>query len=450
MPNQRETWGSRFGFIMATAGFAVGLGNIWRFPYVVGQNGGGAFLLLYIAFAILIGIPLFTAEMSLGRKTQLTPIAGMMKLTGKPTSVWNLIGWLGVATAVLLTSYYVMLIAWITAYFMMIIVGPGMSASPDETRAVYTAFVARPLPVMAYTFVVVTVIAVLVGRGLQKGIERVAKLVMPVAAALLIVLAIRALTFPGAREGLAWYLKPDFSALDGSAVLAALGQAFYSIGIGMAATFAYGSYLHPEKSDVPGNAAIVVAFDTSMAFLAGLVIFPALFAFGMEPDSGPGLLFITMPALFARMPAGEIFGASFFFLMIIAGLTSQIAIFEVMAGSLRDSLGWRRTKAVWVTAVGTLALSVPVILSQGPWSNIRVFDKDLFGLADWVSGNVMLTLGAFLISLYVAFVWGWERFRDETNVGSGRVKVGAWWAPFVRYLIPVAVAIVLLVGLGII
>ena len=449
MPIQRETWGSRFGFIMATAGFAVGLGNIWRFPYIVGQNGGGAFLLVYVAFAILIGIPLFTAEMSLGRKTQLTPIAGMRKLTGKPTSVWNLIGWLGVATAIVLTSYYVMLIAWITAYFVRILVGPAMSASPDETRALYEAFVARPLPVLAYTFVVVTVMAVLVGRGLHKGIERVAKIVMPVAVVLLILLAVRSLTFPGARAGLVWYLKPDFAALDGSAVLAALGQAFYSIGIGMAATFAYGSYLSPEKSDVPGSAAIVVAFDTSMAFLAGLVIFPALFAFGMEPDSGPGLLFITMPALFARMPAGELFGASFFFLMIIAGLTSQIALFEVMTASLRDSLGWRRTKAVWVTAVGTFALSVPIILSQGPWSHIRLFDKDLFGLADWLSGNIMLTLGAFLISLYVALVWGWERFRDETNVGSGRVKVGALWAPFVRYLIPVAVAIVLLVGLGV-
>ena len=434
---------------MATAGFAVGLGNIWRFPYVAGQNGGGAFLMLYVVFAVVIGIPLFTAEMSLGRKAQLSPIAGMMRLTGKRASPWNLIGWLGVATAVVLTSYYVMLIGWITAYFVMVVTGQPMGSSPEETRAAYQTFVSRPGPVMAYTLLVVVVMATLVGRGLHKGIEQVAKLAMPVAVVLLIVLAIRSVTLPGAGAGLAWYLKPNFSALDGSAVLAALGQAFFSIGIGMAAAFAYGSYLHPTESDVPGNAAIVVAIDTSVAFLAGLVIFPALFAFGMEPDSGPGLLFITMPALFARMPAGELFGAGFFFLLVIAGLTSQIALFEVMTASLCDSLGLRRTKAVWITAVGTFALSVPAILSQGPWSHIRAFGKDLFALADTLSGNFMLTAGGFVIALYIAVGWGWERFRDETNVGSGRVKIGPSWKPLVRYLIPAGVGIVLLVGLGV-
>ena len=433
---------------MATAGFAVGLGNIWRFPYVAGQNGGAAFLIVYLVFAIVIGIPLMTAEMSLGRKSQLSPIAGMRKLTGSATSPWNLIGWLGVLTALLIQAYYVMLIAWIVGYFVMISTGQLAGASPQQLQTAYDSFVSSPLPVLGYELALVTFMGVALTRGLTKGVELIAKFAMPLLVALLLLLMVRSITFPGAAEGLAWYLKPDFSKITGSTVLAALGQSFLSIGIGMAGTFAFGSYLDARRSDVPGNAVIVVAFDTSVAFIAGLVIFPALFAFGIAPDSGPGLLFVTMPNLFEQMPAGQLFGMMFFFLIILAGITSAIALFEALSATVADSLELDRTRSVIITLASVFALSVPIVLSQGPWSHIQIGGRDLFALTDHITGNYMLAMGGLLIALYVAVKWGWSSFRDETNVGSGRIKVNPMWMPFVRFVIPTAVALVLLAGFG--
>jgi NSS family neurotransmitter:Na+ symporter len=444
----RERWSSRFGFVMATAGFAVGLGNIWRFPYLAGENGGAAFLIVYLAFATLIGIPLMTSEISLGRKSQLSPIAGMGKLTGKATSPWNLIGWMGVTTALLIQSYYIMLVAWIVGYLVMMATGQFAGASPEQIQSVYSAFVSRPLPVLGYSLLLVTLLGIVLARGLTRGVERVAKIAMPLLLVLLLLLVLRSLTLPGAGEGLSWYLKPDFSKLSGSTLLAALGQAFYSIGIGMAAAFGFGSYLHAQRSDVPGNAVLVVAFDTGVAFIAGLVIFPALFAFGIPPDSGPGLLFVTMPNLFGQMPAGQLLGTAFFFLVTLAAVTSAIALFEVLSKTLSDSLHLGRTVSVVITVGAVYVLSVPIVLSQGPWSHMRVFGRDLFGITDHVTGTYMLAIGGLLTALYVATVWGWASFRDETNIGSGPIKVNASWMPFVRLIIPVAVGLVLLSGLA--
>ena len=349
MTTGRDHWSSRFGFVMATAGFSVGLGNIWRFPYVAGENGGAAFLVVYLAFAILIGIPLMTSEISLGRKSQLSPIAGMAKLTGKAASPWNLIGWLGVLTALLIQSYYVMLLSWIVGYLVMIATGQFAGASPEQIQSAYDGFVSRPLPVLGYNLLLVTLMGFVLARGLTKGVERVAKIAMPLLFVLLLLLVVRSVTFPGASEGLLWYLKPDFSKLTGSSLLVALGQAFYSIGIGMAGAFGFGSYLDARRSDVPGNAALVVGFDTAVAFIAGLVIFPALFAFGIAPDSGPGLLFVTMPNLFGQMPAGQLFGLTFFFLVTLAAVTSALTLFEVLSATLSDAFHLSRRTAVGIT-----------------------------------------------------------------------------------------------------
>lgn len=449
-PPARERWSSRVGFILTTAGFSVGLGNIWRFPYLAGENGGGAFLVVYVAIAILIGIPLMTAELSLGRRSRLTPIAGMRKLTGSRTSPWNLIGWLGVAAAVLITSYYVMLIAWLAAYFVMFLGGGGgLGQTPVETREAFDAFTATPGPVIGYTALIVLLMALVVSRGVAKGIERYAKVLMPLLVVLLAALAMRAITLPGAAAGLAFYLTPDFSALTGSVVLAALGQAFFSIGIGMATAFGLGSYLDARKSDVPGNAAMVVAFDTGIAVMAGFVLFPALFAFGMDPDQGAGLLFVTMTSLFQQMPGGAVFGAAFFFLLLVAGFTSQVAVFEILVASAGDSLGMARQRAVTMCAVLSFLICIPVILSEGIWAHIRILGMDLFDFANRVSGDYMLGAVGLLISLYVVSTWGWRRFQEETNRGAGRIRVSAAWRPFVRFIIPVAVALVLLGGFGV-
>ena len=446
----RERWSGRAGFILTTAGFSVGLGNIWRFPYLVGENGGGAFLAVYVAIAVFVGIPLLTAELSLGRESRLTPIAGMARLTGSRTSPWNLIGWLGVAAAVLITSYYVMVIAWLAAYFVMFLGGGGgLGETPVETREAFSAFTATPGPVVAYAGAIVLLMALVVSRGVARGIERYAKVLMPLLVVLLAALAVRAVTLPGAAAGLAWYLTPDPSALTGSAVLAALGQAFFSIGIGMATAFGLGSYLDRTGSDVPGNAAIVVAFDTGVAVVAGFVLFPALFAFGMDPDQGAGLLFVTMTSLFQQMPGGAVFGAAFFFLLLVAGFTSQVAVFEILVASAGDSLGMARRRAVALCAALSFLLCVPVILSEGVWADVRILGMDLFDFANRVSGDYMLGAVGLLISLYVVSTWGWSRFREDTNRGAGRVRVSAAWRPFVRFIVPVAVALVLLGGLGV-
>ncbi len=443
----REHWGSRFGFIMATAGFAIGLGNIWRFPYVVGENGGAAFLVVYLAFAILIGIPLLTAEVSMGRKSQSSPIDGMARLVG-PRSPWMVFPWLGVITTFLIIANYLVLISWIAGYLGMLVTGTFPSGGSVEVQQTFDAFVRRPLPIVLGAGFIMAVCAFLVSRGLAGGLERVAKVGMPTLALLLLLLALRSLTFEGAGEGVRWYLSPDFSALDGEAVLTALGQAFYSIGVGMATAFGLGSYLDSRQSDVPGNAVLVVASDTTVAFIAGLVIFPALFAFGMAPDSGPTLLFVTMPVLFENMTGGLIFGGVFFALMIIAGLTSVIAVLEVMTAIAQDSLGWRRERAAAVFATAWFLLAIPSALSAGPLAAVQLLGRDIFGALDYMVGSYLVPLGGLVLALYVATSWGWAAFRDETNVGSGPVKVNPIWRPFVRFLIPLAVLLVFAGGLG--
>lgn len=444
---QREHWGSRFGFVMATAGFAVGLGNIWRFPYVAGENGGAAFLMVYLAFAVLIGIPLLTAEISLGRKSQLSPIAGMARIVGR-RSPWMVFVWLGVVTTFLIIANYLVLLSWIAGYLGMVLTGSFPSGTTAEVEATFGAFTSSPIPVAAYAGFLMLISAFLVSQGLTGGLERVAKIAMPTLLAMLVSLAVRSMTFSGAGAGLVWFLQPDFARLTGAAVLTALGQAFYSIGVGMATAFGLGSYLNPTGSDVPGSAALVVACDTAVAFVAGLVIFPALFAFGIAPDSGPTLLFVTMPVLFEQMPGGLLFGGAFLFLLLLAGLTTVIAVLEVMGAIAHDSLGLSRRRGVGIVATLWLLMSIPVILSQGPWSHIQIFGRDLFGALDFVVGSFLVPIGGLILALYVASSWGWPAFRDETNLGSGPVKVNFTWRPFVQFIIPTAVALVLLGGLA--
>ncbi len=444
----RENWGSRFGFLMATAGFSIGLGTIWRFPYLLGQNGGGAFLAVYLVLAVFIGIPLFTAEISLGRKTQLTPIAGMRKLVGGRKSLWTLIGWLGVLAAFLIMSYYQLLMGWIVAYFVKTASGQFVGASTQQIQEAYTSFVSDPATVLQYTAFVVLIHGLIVTRGVQGGLEKANKWLLPLLWILLVLLAARSLTLPGAMAGVRWYLWPDPSKVTASAVLAALGQAFYSIGVGMAAAFVYGSYMDPADSDVPGGATLVVVALTITAVIAGLAIFPALFAFGLEPNGGPGLVFVTMTNLFARIPAGPLVGGIFFFLVFLAGLTSGIALLEALAASLMDSLGLSRQLTVWGSLALIFLAGIPSALAFGPWSGVRLFGRNIFELVDFVSGNILLSAGGLLIALYTAVVWGFDAFQRETNLGARRLRVFDSWRPFVRFVVPAAVVLVLLRGLG--
>lgn len=442
----RENWGSRFGFIMATAGFAIGMGNIWRFPYITGQSGGGAFILVYLIFTVLIGIPLLTAEISLGRKAQLTPIAGMKKLAGG-SKFWISIGWVEVIAAILIMAYYLMIMGWVGVYVVEYMTGKFSSMTPEQISTNFDSLVARPGVVVAYSFGVAVIIGLILTRGLQGGVERISKIFMPMLLIFFVILAIGSNMFEGSFEGLKWYLSPDFSKINGEVILAALGQVFFSIGVGLAGGFVFGSYLDPKKSDVPGSVALVVAFDTAIAIVSGLVIFPALFAFGMEPDSGPGLLFVTMASLFSKVPYGDAVGAFFFILVFVAGLTSILGLVEAVASSFMDSFKVGRKTGVIYAVTLTFVLSIPSILSFGPWSELTIMGMDFFNFTDYLSGSIMLPLGGLLISLFVAYKWGFEKFKAETNEGSAGIKVSNAWKIFLKVLIPVVIAIILINGL---
>ncbi len=441
-----ENWGSRFGFIMATAGFAIGLGNIWRFPYLTGMDGGGAFLLVYVAICLCISAPLLMAEISLGRKTQCNPITGMRRLTRKG-SPWVLIGWFGGLASLLIMSYYLMIIGWIVAYIFKIAGGAFNTATSDQIAQTYTALISNPAEALAYTLPPAIFIGLVVTRGLANGIEKCCKIMMPLLFLLLIILAVRSVTLPGSMAGLEWYLRPDFSKITGKTLLDALGQSFFSIGVGFAAAFTYGSYLDPKNSSIPNDAALVVLFDTLIAFIAGLVIFPALFSFNMSPDAGPGLIFLTMPKLFVQIPGGIFFGLAFFILLLLAALSTGVGLLEAVVAIVLGLTPLKRKAAVWLVVLLMVLLAIPSILSQGPWSGLLLCGKNCFDLADFVSGSILLPGGALLLALYTAYVWKFHAFRNETNAYASGLKIASWLQPLVCYLIPAAVTVILIAGL---
>lgn len=444
--NEREGWGSRAGFIMAASGFAIGLGNIWRFPYVAGENGGGAFLLIYIVIVIVIGIPLFLAEAGLGRKAQSAAITGLRKLNGKG-SPWVSIGWLGAITALLVTSYYLMIMGWLFAYFFKVSIGSFQGVTSEQAAVIYEDLVSNPVAVIAYTIIPTLILGFIVSKGIKHGIEKFVKTFMPIFIVMLIILAVFSLSLPGSLEGVVWYLKPDFSQITTNTVLAALGQAFFSIGIGMAAAFTYGSYLKPKKSNLAADGVWIISLDTFIAFLSGLVIFPALFAFQMEPNSGPGLLFMTFPTLIDQMPLGTLFGLLFFFMIIIGALTTGVGLIETLADNTAELLDMKRKTSVWIVIGVTFILAIPSILSQGPWSHVRIFGMDIFGLVDYFSGNILLTLGGLLLALYVVFQWKVRNFIDDINFGTGFIRVPEASKPIITYIIPLVIAAIMISGL---
>ncbi len=443
----RENWGSRFGFIMATAGFAIGMGNIWRFPYIVGESGGGAFIIVYLILTAIIGVPLLTAEISLGRKAQLTPLEGMKKLSS-PKSFWNILGWVEILTTIIILGFYLMIMSWVTIYLKEYITGEAFLYTSETIQSHFNDIQRDPYSLIIYCALISLIMAIVAARGLQGGVELVSKIFMPVLLVMFILLAFGSNTFEGSSEGLWWYLTPNFSKITFSVILSALGQIFFSIGIALTAGFVFGSYLDRDSSDIPGSVGIVVFFDTAIAILAGLVIFPALFAFGIEPNSGPGLLFVTMASLFKEIPFGMFLGGLFFFLVFIAAFTSIIGLLEAVISTAMDSFKISRLKSVLLCVSLTFILSVPNVLGFSEWSHIQVFGMSIFGFFDFLSAKILLPLGGLLISVYVAHIWGFNKFMDETNRGSENLKVTPIWGPVMKFLIPIIILVILIYGLA--
>jgi len=442
----RGQWSSKVGFILAAAGSAIGIGNIWRFPYVVGENGGGAFVFLYIFFVVIIGLPYMYAELALGRSVQRNPVGAIDAV--KPRSPWKFTGYLGVATGVAILSFYGVIAGWITAYVYKM-----ASGSPGG----FTEFIGDPVKVLLLFAFFLFITAAIVHGGVSGGIERWSKILMPVFFVLLIGLIIYANTLEGSGKGLAFYLVPDFSKVTGKTILAALGQAFFSLSLGMGLMITYGSYLSKKENIISSGAYIAFA-DTMIAIMAGLIIFPALFAMGESPAAGPTLVFVVFPKLFAQMPAGMFVGTMFFLLLSVAALTSTISLLEVPVAYLVDEKKVSRKKIVWIMAGIVFIIGVPSALSNGAsdfFTNFgllpaRLTDADFLSQISFLSADFSLSFGAFLLSIFVGWIWGARKASEEILQGSpGFQKIQGIWVFMVRFFIPVVIFIILLNVFGI-
>jgi NSS family neurotransmitter:Na+ symporter len=441
--SSRGNWGSRVGFILAATGSAIGLGNIWRFPYVTGQNGGAAFVLLYLGCVLLIGLPILMAELSLGRKTTLNPVGAFRSLSS--SKLWPWVGYLGVATGVGILSFYLVVAGWTLGYIVRTVLHSG---------GTFGEFIQDPVSEIGYftMFLVLTVLVVM--GGVQRGIERWSKLLMPLLLLILVALIGYNLTLEGAAAGIEFYLKPDFTKIEGSTVLAALGQAFFSLSLGMGTMITYGSYLS-KKENIPFSATAVALSDTGIALLAGLMIFPALFSVGLEPSQGPALVFNVLPRVFEMMPGGTFIGVFFFILLAIAALTSTVSLLEVPVAFLVDQKKWTRRKAVGVLAVLVFVLGIPCALSQGTsdfFSNIAVFGQTgWLSIMNFIFSDLSLPIGGLCLSLFVGWVWGTRGASTEILEGATS-RGGAYlaiWRPLIRFICPAIIFIVLLNVFGV-
>lgn len=445
--SQRDQFVSKVGFILAATGSAVGLGNIWRFPFLAGKNGGGAFVLFYLVCVVVLGFGLMLAEFIIGRHTQLSSVDAFKELDKRFTFV----GVMGVLAAFIIMGYYPVVGGWSVAYVFKIILGEFSTDAVimGEIFDSLTKGVGSPI---FWTAVYMIVNIVIVAKGISTGIENASKVMLPMLFGLLIILVIRSLTLPNAMEGLKYLFVPDFSKISGEVMMAALGQAFFSLSLGMGCMITYASYLGKDENLVE-NATVVPILDTLVALLAGVVIIPATVSFGFDLDSGPGLVFVTVPAIFATMGPviGRIFGVIFFSMVVLAALTSSISLLEVVVSYLIDNRNWGRKRAVVITSIILFAICIASSLSMGIWSKYTVKGMNIFSLLDWIANNILLPLGGIFITLFVGWFWDRDKVKAEvTNNGTVKFSLFNVWIFLCRFVIPIIIALVLLRGIGII
>lgn len=446
--NKRGSFGSKFGVIAATAGSAIGLGNIWRFPYITGENGGAAFILMYVGFVLLIGIPVMLSELSIGRMTQKNPF-GAFKLL-QPKKKWWIIGVIGIASAFMINSFYCVIAGWTLEYLVKAITNQFHSKDATEISTMLNTFQTNSWRPLFWTVAFVALTGSVVLAGIEKGIEKSTKILMPLLFILLIILDIRALTLPNGSEGLTFLFKPDFSKINGTSVLMALGQAFFSLSIGMGTLITYGSYI--KKTDNLGTSALAVAFsDTLVAILAGIAIFPAVFAFGISPAAGPDLVFLSLPNIFSQMAGGYVFAIFFFALLVVAALTSTISILEVVVAYFTEELKMKRKAATLVASIGIAVLGILCSLSLNKVPSLSIAGKTLFGHVEHISSNIFLPVGGLLIVIFVGWFFGKSVFKAElSSGGSFKVRYFPILYFLVKFIAPIAIAFVFLNGLGLI
>ena len=431
---------------MAAAGGAVGLGNIWRYPYMVGQNGGGAFLLVNMFFVLAIGIPLMMTEFVIGRRSQRNVVGAYKKLERKKG--WATIGYFGILAAMLIYAFYSVVAGWTLDYIVMACSNQLSGLSPAEVSETFASFTSDSFWPVFYQLMFLTLTALVITFGVQKGIEKVSKILMPVLFILLLLMCVRSLTLPSAKEGLSFLFHPDFSKLTGAGILGALGQSFFSLSLGMGAMVTYGSYIRKEDSLFKTSVWISVC-DLLVAILAGVVIFPAVFSFGMDPAGGPQLVYVVLPNVFNSMPMGAVFAAIFFVLLGIAALTSTISLQEIVVAFMVEELHWNRRKSSIISMLVIFFIGMFCALSFGPLSNVKLFDRTIFDLFDLITASYLMPIGALAMTIFLGWFYPKVEVKDEiTNGGTLKGKFFELYYFILRYVAPLALIVIIISGIA--
>lgn len=443
---KRATFGSKIGVILATVGCAVGLGNIWRFPYMLGENGGAAFLLVYISCILFLGIPVMITEFFIGRYSRKNA-AGAFKVMA-PGTKWSVIGYNGVAAAFLILGYYAVVSGWTLEYIVQAFSGSLEGKNATDFADEFTAFSTGVFRPILWTVVFIALTHIIIVSGVKEGIERASKVMMPMLFLILIALCVRSITLPGASEGLTFLFNPDFSKIDSSVVLSAMGQAFFSLSIGMGCLITYASYFG-KQTNLQTTALQVTILDTLVAVLAGIMIFPAVFSFGIEPTTGPELVFITLPNVFEQLPFGNIWSFVFFVLLALAALTSTISLHEVSTAYVHEEYHISRKKAAIIVSIGVTILGILSSLSMGLLKSYTLFGLNFFNLLDFVTAKIMLPLGGMMICIFTAKRVDKLLLKEEvTNHGTIRFYFFNTYAFFVKYIAPIGIGLIFLNELG--
>lgn len=449
---KRESFKSRLGFLLVSAGCAIGIGNVWRFPYVVGENGGGIFVLFYLLFLVAMGLPVLTMELAVGRGSRKSAVLAYKELE-KPKSKWHIHGWFAILGCYVLMMYYTTVSGWMVSYFYKFVTGEfqaGMDA--DATGSVFSDLLADPKQMGFWMILTVIVGFIVCSRGLQNGLERISKIMMTALLVLIVVLAVHSVTLSGAGEGLRFYLIPNLSTVEkvgiGNVISAAMNQAFFTLSLGVAAMEIFGSYMSKDHA-LTGEGVRICALDTFVAVMSGLIIFPACFSYGVEVTSGPKLIFVTLPNVFVNMAGGRIWGSLFFLFMTFASFSTVIAVFENIMSFAMDMFGWSRNKTAIINCIIILIASLPCVLGYNVWSDLHLIGgRDVLDSEDFLVSNLLLPLGSLIYLLFCVTKWGWgfDNYIEEVNTGSG-LKMSRKLKPYFRFVLPVLILIILIQGL---
>lgn len=448
---QRESFQSRLGFILVSAGCAIGIGNVWKFPYVAGQNGGGVFVLFYLLFLAIMGMPVLTMELAVGRASRQSAVKGYQALE-KKRSKWHIHGWFCVIGCYLLMMYYTTVAGWMLDYCVKFVSGTFSKVSANSVDSVFGAMLANPVEMTIFMGITVFLGFLVCSGGLKNGLERVTKIMMICLLGLIILLAVHSLTLSGASEGLAFYLLPDFQRASeigiGNVITAAMNQSFFTLSLGIAAMEIFGSYMSKDHT-LTGESIRICALDTFVALMSGLIIFPACFSFNVQPDQGPSLIFVTLPKVFANMAGGRLWGSLFFLFMTFASFSTVTAVFENLLASCIDNFGWTRKKAIIINCIFVFVASMPCLLGYNVLSNIHLIrGNDILGTEDFLVSNLLLPVGSLIYLLFCVSKWGWgfDKYMEEVNTGNG-IKMSRHFKFYFQFILPILILVILIQGL---